>query len=191
MADEDPNAKSSRGLIKYGLFGVGGLLLIVIGLGAGYLIFGSAQPEPAEEIEKIIERKMQEAEDQKAAEEDNASKQKTSKDTPEDETFVTIYHEVPGIFTTNLKESRRMLQVGIGVSTQYDDTVMVNVESHQLALRSVILNVLSGYSEEDVAGVDGRNRLAAELRDALNSKLEALENFGGIEEVHFTSFVKQ
>ena len=43
MADEDPNAKSSRGLIKYGLFGVGGLLLIVIGLGAGYLIFGSAQ----------------------------------------------------------------------------------------------------------------------------------------------------
>jgi flagellar FliL protein len=104
---------------------------------------------------------------------------------------VTIYHEFPGIFTTNLKESRRMLQVGIGVSTQYDDTVMVNVESHQLALRSVILNVLSGYSEEDVAGVDGRNRLAAELRDALNSKLEALENFGGIEEVHFTSFVKQ
>jgi flagellar FliL protein len=191
MADEDPNAKSSRGLIKYGLFGVGGLLLIVIGLGAGYLIFGSAQPEPAEEIEKIIERKMQEAEDQKVAEEDNASKQKTSKDTPEDETFVTIYHEFPGIFTTNLKESRRMLQVGIGVSTQYDDTVMVNVESHQLALRSVILNVLSGYSEEDVAGVDGRNRLAAELRDALNSKLEALENFGGIEEVHFTSFVKQ
>ena len=91
----------------------------------------------------------------------------------------------------SLKESRRMLQVGIGVSTQYDDTVMVNVESHQLALRSVILNVLSGYSEEDVAGVDGRNRLAAELRDALNSKLEALENFGGIEEVHFTSFVKQ
>ena len=84
-----------------------------------------------------------------------------------------------------------MLQVGIGVSTQYDDTVVVNVESHQLALRSVILNVLSGYSEEDVAGVDGRNRLAAELRDALNSKLEALENFGGIEEVHFTSFVKQ
>mgnify|MGYP006244474021 FL=1 len=104
---------------------------------------------------------------------------------------MTIYHEFPGIFTTNLKESRRMLQVGIGVSTQYDDTVMVNVESHQLALRSVILNVLSGYSEEDVAGVDGRNRLAAELRDALNSKLEALENFGGIEEVHFTSFVKQ
>ena len=34
MADEDPNAKSSRGLIKYGLFGVGGLLLIVIGLAA-------------------------------------------------------------------------------------------------------------------------------------------------------------
>ena len=102
---------------------------------------------------------MQEAEDLKAAEEDNASKQKTAKDTPEDATFVTIYHEFPGIFTTNLKGSRRMLQVGIGVSTQYDDTVMMNVESHQLALRSIVLGVLSGYGEEDVAGIDGRRRL--------------------------------
>jgi len=29
------------------------------------------------------------------------------------------------------------------------------------------------------------------LRDGLNTKLEALEGFGGIEEVHFTSFVLQ
>ena len=189
MADEETKPKS--GLIKYAIFGVGGLLLIVVGLGAGYLIFGGSQPEPAEEIEKIIERKMQEAEDLKAAEEDNASKQKRAKDTPEDATFVTIYHEFPGIFTTNLKGSRRMLQVGIGVSTQYDDTVMMNVESHQLALRSIVLGVLSGYGEEDVAGIDGRSKVAVHLRDAINAKLEELENFGGIEEVHFTSFVMQ
>ena len=91
----------------------------------------------------------------------------------------------------NLKGSRRMLQVGIGVSTQYDDTVMMNVESHQLALRSIVLGVLSGYGEEDVAGIDGRSKVAVHLRDAINAKLEELENFGGIEEVHFTSFVMQ
>ena len=38
MADEETKPKS--GLIKYAIFGVGGLLLIVVGLGAGYMIFG-------------------------------------------------------------------------------------------------------------------------------------------------------
>ena len=74
-----------------------------------------------------------------------------------------------------------MLQVGIGVSAN-DDTVMMNVESHQLALRSIVLGVLSGYGEEDVAGIDGRSKVAVHLRDAINAKLEELENFGGTEE---------
>ena len=191
MAENDAEQKAGGGLIKkLAIFGGGGLLLIVIGLGVGYLIFGSAQPDPSEEIEEIIERKMQERE---AAEEeaDNATPQKMSKDTPEEEAFETIYHEFPGTFTTNLAGSRKMLQVGVGVSTQYDDTVMMNVESHQLALRSVILGVISDFSEDDVKGATGRDKLAAALRDGINGKLEVLENFGGVEEVHFTSFVLQ
>ena len=191
MAENDAEQKAGGGLIKkLAIFGGGGLLLIVIGLGIGYLIFGSAQPDPSEEIEEIIERKMQERE--AAAEEaDNATPQKMSKDTPEEEAFETIYHEFPGTFTTNLAGSRKMLQVGVGVSTQYDDTVMMNVESHQLALRSVILGVISDFSEDDVKGATGRDKLAAALRDGINARLEVLENFGGIEEVHFTSFVLQ
>ena len=191
MAENDAEPKAGGGLVKKLLiFGGGGLLLITIGLGAGYLIFGGAQPDPSEEIEEIIERKMQERE---AAEEeaDNATPQKMSKDTPEEEAFETIYHEFPGTFTTNLAGSRKMLQVGVGVSTQYDDTVMMNVESHQLALRSVILGVISDFSEDDVKGATGRDKLAAALRDGINARLEVLENFGGIEEVHFTSFVLQ
>ena len=38
---------------------------------------------------------------------------------------------------------------------------------------------------------DSREALAVALRDAINMKLEALEGFGGVEEVHFTSFVLQ
>ena len=191
MAENDAEQKAGGGLVKkLAIFGGGGLLLIVIGLGAGYLIFGSSQPDPSEEIEEIIERKMQEREAAEA-EADNATPSKQSKDTPEEEVFETIYHEFPGTFTTNLAGSRKMLQVGVGVSTQYDDTVMMNVESHQLALRSVILGVISDFSEDDVKGATGREKLAAALRDGINGKLEALENFGGIEEVHFTSFVLQ
>ena len=191
MAENDAEQKAGGGLIKkLAIFGGGGLLLIAVGLGAGFLIFGSAQPDPSEEIEEIIERKMQERE---AAEEesDNSTPQKMSKDTPEEEVFETIYHEFPGTFTTNLAGSRKMLQVGVGVSTQYDDTVMMNVESHQLALRSVILGVISDFTEDDVKGANGRDKLAGALRDGINGKLEALENFGGVEEVHFTSFVLQ
>ena len=191
MADEEVEEKKSKGgLLKIILFVVGGIVLIAVGLGVGYFVFGSSQPDPSEEIEAIIERKMEEAAAAEASE-DNSSPKKVSKETPEQENFVTIYYEFPGTFTTNLRGSRKMLQVGIGVSTQYDDTVMMNVESHQLALRSVILGVISDFTEEDVKGATGRDKLAVALREAINTKLEALENFGGVEEVHFTSFVLQ
>ena len=192
MAENEAEQKAGGGLVKKLLiFGGGGLVMIAVGLGAGWLIFGSAQPDPSEEIEEIIERKLAERETAEAEADNTTEPQKQSKDTPEDDVFETIYHEFAGTFTTNLDGSRKMLQLGIGVSTQYDDTVMMNVESHQLALRSVILGVISNFSEEDVKGSSGREMLAVSIRDAINGKLEALENFGGIEEVHFTSFVLQ
>ena len=89
-------------------------------------------------IEEIIERKMKEAEEAKAAEEAaNSGPQK--KEAPEVEKFITTYYEFPGNFTTNLRGSRKFLQAGIGVSTQYDENVITNVEDHQLSLRSSIL----------------------------------------------------
>lgn len=191
MAENDAEPKAGSGLVKKLLiFGGGGLLMVIIGVAAGWLIFGGSQPDPSEEIEEIIERKMQEREAAEL-EVDNSTPQKQSKDAPVEEVFETIYHEFPGTFTTNLSGSRKMLQVGIGVSTQYDDTVMMNVEAHQLALRSVILGVISDFTEDDVKGATGREKLAGALRDTINMKLEALENFGGVEEVHFTSFVLQ
>ena len=192
MAENEAEQKAGGGLVKKLLiFGGGGLGMIAVGLGAGWLIFGSAQPDPSEEIEEIIERKLAERETAEAEADNSTEPQKQSKDTPEEDVFETIYHEFAGTFTTNLDGSRKMLQLGIGVSTQYDDTVMMNVESHQLALRSVILGVISNFSEEDIKGSSGREMLAVSIRDAINGKLETLENFGGIEEVHFTSFVLQ
>ena len=83
MAENDAEPKAGSGLVKKLLiFGGGGLLLIAIGLGGGYLIFGGAQPDPSEEIEEIIERKMQEREAAEAEEADNSTPQKMSKDTP-------------------------------------------------------------------------------------------------------------
>ena len=193
MADEENNEPKKKGLIlRILIFAVAGLVLIGAGLGGGYIIFGSSQPDPSDEIETIIEKKMAEADAERQAEEEAAlSNEKVVKETPDIETFVTTYFEFPGNFTTNLRESRKFLQVGLGVSTQYDDEVISNVEDHQLALRSEILNVMSEFSEEDIQGKQGREALARALADGVNAKLMQLEDFGGIEEVHFTSFVLQ
>ena len=194
MADEENNEPKKRGpLLRILAFALGGLLLVGAGLGGGYLLFGSSQPDPSDEIESIIEKKMEEAEAERIAEEDLAADEasKVAKEAPEVEAFVTTYFEFPGTFTTNLMNSRKFVQVGIGVSTQYDESVMVNVESHQLALRSEILNSMSEFSEQDVQGKAGRVLMAVALRDSINEKLVLLEGFGGIEEVHFTSFVLQ
>ena len=192
MAENEEEQPAGGGLVKkLAIYGGGGLMMVGVGLAAGWLIFGNAQPDPSEEIEEIIERKMQEREAADEMEADNGTPSKLSKATPEEEVFETIYHEFAGTFTTNLAGSRKMLQLGIGVSTQYDDTVMMNVDAHQLALRSIILGVISDFSEDQVRGGEGRELLADALRDAINAKLEELENFGGVEDVHFTSFVLQ
>ena len=194
MADEEnEEPKKKSGLVKILIFVFAGILLIAVGLGVGYFMFGSQQPDPSEEIDAIIEKTKEEAEAEKQAalEQAENAAEKVAKEKPEAETFVTTYFEFPGTFTTNLRSSRKFLQLGLGVSTQYDESVMLNIETHQLALRSEILNVMSEFTEEDIQGKAGRERLARALADGINEKMLKLEGFGGVEEVHFTSFVLQ
>jgi flagellar FliL protein len=194
MADEEnEEPKKKSGLVKILIFVFAGILLIAVGLGVGYFMFGSQQPDPSEEIDAIIEKTKEEAEAEKQAALEQAQNvaEKVAKEKPEAETFVTTYFEFPGTFTTNLRSSRKFLQLGLGVSTQYDDSVMLNIETHQLALRSEILNVMSEFTEEDIQGKAGRESLAKALADGINEKMLKLEGFGGVEEVHFTSFVLQ
>ena len=196
MSDQStPEGKSKKGgILKILLFVIGGLVLVGIGLGAGFFLFAK-NVTPSEEIDMIIERKLQEAGQLPPAEEasvdESASRSRIARPAERSQTFITSYYEVPGNFTTNLRASRKFLQVAIGVSTQYDETVMRNVETHQLALRSEVLGVISEFTEEDVQGKDGRDAIALRMRDAINAKLEQLEGFGGIEGVHFTSFILQ
>ena len=195
MADKETDEpKKKGGLVKIIGLVFGGLLLIGVGLGAGFFMFGGQGLTPSAEIEQIIERKLKERgqlpeEDAEVAEDAEPALQK--KETPSVDTFVTSYFEFDGNFTSNLRDSRKFLQLGVGISTQYDETVVANVELHQLALRSEILGTVSDFTEEDISGKEGRDRLAAKMVEAINAKLEVLEGFGGIDSVHFTSFVLQ
>jgi flagellar FliL protein len=153
------------------------------GFGAGYYYSGG-RLSPSEEVLRLIERDA-------AQTQSEAGPQKITRERPETPVFETRYHEFEQPLTTNLKGSRRFLQVGIGVSTQYDDSIVANVKTHELALRSDMLAVISGFSETDVEGAEGRAALAEALKSAINTRLEALEGFGGVEGVFFPSFVLQ
>ena len=209
MAEDNNQEEEKKSPIKLILMIVGGIVLLGAGLGIGMFIGGDDSSDPSTEISQIIEKKEnpeaseeepkegEEVAEECAEEEKDAEgncpvgPKKIPKITPEVEIFATTYYEFPGNFTANLKGSKKFLQLSVGVSTQYDEQVMVNVESHQLALRSEILTIMSEFSSEDIAGKEGKNNLAESLRDGINEVLVKVEGFGGIENVHFTSFVVQ
>ena len=199
MAEEVEEEPKKSNLLKIIIFVVGGILLIAVGLGICYFIFGGEpEPDPSAEVNQIIEGK----ETEKKKTEDSESKvgeeegedgiiKKNVKAIPEVDSYETTYFEFPGDFTTNLKGSRKFLQVSVGVSTQYDEKVMEIVDSHQLALRSEILSTISDFTEEDISGSEGKKKLSERLIVVLNKKLESLDEFPGIEDVYFTAFILQ
>ena len=89
MADENTEEKKKGGILKLLMFIGGGVLLIGIGLGVGFFLFGGKPADPSAEIEEIIERKMKEAEEAKAAEE-AANADPDKKIATEVENFVTF-----------------------------------------------------------------------------------------------------
>ena len=208
MSEEEEQPKKKSNIVTILIFVVAGFVLVGVGLGAGFMIFGGSQNNPQDIANVIVSQKEgeippEELENCQLDEEGNPvlddegncveekDPEKVSKETPKDEVFQTLYFEIPGNMTTNLKGSRRFLQIGIGVSTKYDEAILTNVETHLTALKAEILAALSDYTEEMVEGREARKLLANDLKDVINAKLEDLEGFGGIEEVHLTSYVMQ
>lgn len=194
MTDEEEPKKKS-GAIKILIFVVLAMVLIGAGLGAGYFLFGTTTASPEQIAADIIEKNKGPVPDDTNVDsetpDEGTTPQKVSKDSLKNEVFETLYYEIPGSLTTNLKDSRRFLQIGVGISTQYDKAILENVESNLPAVRAAILAALSDYGEADVVGREARNALAEDLKAAINATLEELEGFGGVEGVLLTSFVMQ
>jgi flagellar FliL protein len=202
MTEEIEEEPKKSGLITIVIFAVAGILLLVIGLGIGYLMFGGdPETDPSAEVNQIIQGKDKVDQEKKAIEDkkklegetegEDGILKKNVKAIPETDSYETTYFEFPGDFTTNLKGSRKFLQVSVGVSTQYDEQVMATVDQHQLAMRSEILSTISDFTEEDISGSDGKKKLSKKLLKVLNVKLETLKEFPGIEDVYFTAFILQ
>ena len=101
------------------------------------------------------------------------------------------YYSLEKPMLSNLSGSRKVMQVTLTIMTHYDDRVIKNVKTHELALRAGILDLMRTKTEADLKDPDFRKQLAEEIRVVINSLLEKYEGFGGIEEVMFSEFVVQ
>ncbi len=101
------------------------------------------------------------------------------------------YYSFEEGFTSNLKDSAALVQLTLAVSTQHDGRVLQWLARHELAIRSAVLVELAATPEDDVFTAEGKQRLQDRLVKAINRVLTEQEGFGGVDAVHFRSFLVQ
>lgn len=204
MAEEISEAeeKPKKPLLKIILAAVG-LIVLVIAVMIGTLFMtGFFAPKPAGTADQQLDESAGQGEKKagskdagpgakKAAGKDGGAPGKLAKKSPELTRFEYSYHQLEREFLVNLAGSRKVMSVQIAVMTHYDERVITNVKKHEFAVRSVVMDVMRQTTEADLLKPDFRKELANRLRDAINTLIEKYEDFGGIEDVYFTSFIVQ
>ncbi|MDE3232684.1 MAG: flagellar basal body-associated FliL family protein [Pseudomonadota bacterium] len=185
---EEPKKKKPIVLI---IGGVVGLIVLIVGIVLGTLFFtGYFNPKPPVDPEAAAEAADAHGGghgDKKG----DAKPGKKTKDSPELTRFEYTYMQIEREFLVNVSGSKKVMSVQIAVMTHYDDRVFENVKKHDFAIRSAVMDVMRLTTDADLVKPDFRKELAAKIRDAINTLLEKYEDFGGIEEVHFTNFIVQ
>jgi len=171
------------------------LLLLVVLLGAGggyYAMYGlpssggghAAEEEHAEQPQLVVRDGVSEAATTRAR-----GAARTGR--PDPRVFKTTYIPLEGNFTSNLRGGDNFVQIGLGLSTFYDDHVKENVERNMMAIRSAIILTISEADPVEITTLSGKEALKEALKNAINRVLTNREGFGGIDDVYFTSFVTQ
>lgn len=192
--DEKKPSKLKRFMV------IGGVILALIGGGAGAgLYFGvnvmGAEPKEENHNPKLVTRS--EGKEESAGEEGKEAPRVGSVSVPNDrlkpdpKKYAVAYFVMSESFTTNLADGSGFLQVGISLSTYYDDQVIANIKRQSVPIRSAVLMVLAEQDPAYLSTSQGKQRLQSQLTDAINEVLRSKEGFGGIDNVYFTSLVIQ
>ena len=181
---EEPKKKKPILLI---LGAVVGAIVVMVSVAFGTLYFSGFYEKKAElaAMDKLEEL---EAAATKAKDEAPA---KLKKEAPEATRFEKNYFQIDKELMTNITGSKKVMVVQMAVMTHYDTRVFANIKKHEFALRSAMLDVMRQTTEAETTKPEFRKELALRLKDVMNAMLEEYEDFGGIEEVMFTSFVMQ
>lgn len=105
--------------------------------------------------------------------------------------YRTAYYSFAEEFTSNLKNTNALVQVSLAASTRRDGRVLMWLDEHELAIRSRILVALADTPEEEIYTPEGKLRLQKRLTAAVNDVLTEQEGFGGVDSVHFRTFIVQ
>lgn len=182
--DAPKKKKGKKGLIMI----LGALCLVGAGAGGAFFMFGGAHKtaeEPAKEMPKLLPKgsKPKEAEG-----EGGHGGGESSAEGPK---YESSYFQLEKEFTTNLKESTHLMQLGLAVSTPYDEKVIEHLKLHELAVRSAVLAEINNTDEEAISTPEGKKDLSQRLVKAINAVLKEKEGFGGVANVYFTNFIVQ
>jgi len=208
-AEAAPKKKGKIG--KLLVMGLGLLVLVGGGVGAGLYaassgLIGGGAHKVEDDKPKLVPKSEQKRAgeggeagesgggDHGGGEGETASGEDHGKPTPEGEggeRFASNYYALEKEFTANLQDSVHFVQVGVAVSTPYDDKVIANLKTNDIAIRSAILMTLGDTTEDQVFTSDGKKALQKRLVAAINQTLREKEGFGGIGNVYFTNFVVQ
>ncbi len=202
MAEEEfENAGSGRSLLRKVMLAFAVLLGIALVSGLTLFLYIYLQQGKAADAEGAAGLSMpqlkvrpDDGESKTAANADRKGSKEPAlvkKQSPELTRFEYTYHEIQRPLLANLNNSRKVMQVQIAIMTRYDDRVIANVKKHEFALRSVALDVMRKTTEDELSMPNFRKELADRILREINAILEKFEDFGGIEEVYFTSFVVQ
>lgn len=180
--------KKKSPLVKIIIFAVAGLVLLAGTVVGTMFLTGFFDRKDIQEMEKrLAELEAQNAEPKAGA----SGPQKVAKESPELTRFENSYMELEKPLVSNLTGTRKVIQVNLSIMTHYDERVFKNVKKHEPALRSAALDAMRQSTEADLGAPEFRKNLALKIRDEMNAVLVKYEDFGGIEEVFFTSFVVQ
>jgi flagellar FliL protein len=202
VVETEPAAKKPMLLIIGGIVAV--LLLLVAAVVGTMFFTGAFKPKPELTAEQLLLQQEageaaadgkgeagKDGKDGKKGDKKGGPPGKLSKKSPELTRFDFSYLQLEREFLTNLTGSRKVMSIQVAVMTRYDERVFDNVKKHEFALRSVMMDVMRQTVDADLNKPDFRKELAVRLRDAMNTLLEKYEDFGGIEDVYFTSFIVQ
>jgi flagellar FliL protein len=192
MADEDNEVegKKKSPILKIILIAVVAILLLVGTVAGTLFVTGFFDKKDTSAAEAQLKALEHEASAPNNAASD-ATPKKVTKDSPELTRFENHYMELEKDLVANLTNSRKVMQVKLAVMTHYDERVFKNVKKHEFALRATALDVMRLTTDADLIQADFRKKMAEKIRSEFNAVLEKYEDFGGIEEIYFTSFVVQ
>lgn len=198
-----PPKKAGGKAKKLVIFGIGGLVLIGGGVGAGVYatghgIAGAVKHEDPRRPQLVLRSPSAPEATESGHGDDKAAPRRVGTVSVEKEgqpidphKYEIAYYPIEQSFTANLADGSGFAQLGISVGTYYDSRVGDNLQRQMVPIRSAVLMVLSDQQSSVLATPEGKQMLQRQLTKSINQVLRDKEGFGGIDNVYFINLVVQ